>query len=45
MAASEGRAHGSELARTQRDLPYGYRSATVGQMYSGLVWLAAAWRS
>jgi hypothetical protein len=27
MAASEGRAHGSELARTQRDLPYGYRSA------------------
>ena len=42
MAASEGRAHESELAQAQRELRYAYRSASVGQMYAGLVWLASA---
>jgi hypothetical protein len=42
VAASEGRAHESELAQAQRELRYAYRSASVGQMYAGLVWLASA---
>jgi len=41
-AASEGMAHESELTQAQRELRYAYRSASVGQMYAGLVWLAAA---
>lgn len=42
MAASEKGAHQSELALAQRELRYCYRSASVGQVYAGLVWLAAA---
>jgi hypothetical protein len=42
MADSEGKAHEPELARAQREMRYSYRSASVGQIYAGLVWLAAA---
>ena len=42
MAAADGKGHESELARAQRDLRFGYRSASVGQIYAGSVWLAAA---
>jgi hypothetical protein len=41
-AGAEGRAHESELTRAQRELRYSYRSASVGQIYAGLAWLAAA---
>lgn len=32
----------TELAAAQSELRYAYRSASVGQLYSGLVWLASA---
>ena len=31
-----------ELATAQRDLRWAYRSASVGQIYSGIVWLTSA---
>ncbi|HKY46975.1 MAG TPA: hypothetical protein VJQ79_03225 [Acidimicrobiia bacterium] len=42
MAASDGRAHESEVTRAQKELRYAYRAASVGQMYAGVVWLTAA---
>lgn len=32
----------SELTRAQAELRYGYRSASVGQIYGGAVWLVSA---